>query len=113
MTAPGPQARVALCTLDEFDDDRCMVDLPDGDPVLVIRHQGRIFAVDAMCPHQYAPLIGGDVEDHVLVCPLHGWRFDVRTGLDPGNPWCRIRTFGVEVEGGVVYWLPPASPAAG
>ncbi len=113
MSVEGSQARVALCRLDELYDDRCMVDLPDGEPVLVIRHQGRIFAVDAMCPHQYAPLIGGDVEDHVLICPLHGWRFDVRTGLDPGNPYCRIRTFDIAVEGDVVYWLPWQSADAG
>ena len=84
--------------LADLDEDRLMTDLPDGDTVFIVRHQGVVYAVDAMCPHQYAPLIGGDVENCLLTCPLHGWRFDLRDGTDPGNPWVRLRTWPVHLQ---------------
>lgn len=38
---------------------------------------GRVAAVDARCPHQWADLAQvGDVDGCELVCSSHGWRFD-------------------------------------
>ena len=90
-------------SLQDLREDRLMIDLPDGEMVLVVRHADVVYAVDAMCPHQYAPLIGGDVENCVLICPMHGWRFDLRNGVDPGNPWVRLRTYPVELRGDEIW----------
>lgn len=89
--------------LEDLHDDRLMVDLPDGDTVLIVRHLGTVYAVDAMCPHQYVPLIGGDIENCILTCPLHGWRFDLRDGVEPGNPWVRLRTWPVDLQGHEIW----------
>jgi phenylpropionate dioxygenase-like ring-hydroxylating dioxygenase large terminal subunit len=39
---------------------------------------GRPHVMDAHCPHLGAHIgVGGRVEDRCVVCPFHGWRFDV------------------------------------
>ena len=41
---------------------------------------GEAVAVPDRCPHAGVELSGGFVEDGQLVCPMHGWRFDLATG---------------------------------
>jgi UDP-MurNAc hydroxylase len=39
------------------------------------------FVVQRRCPHRNADLaVFGELDDGVLTCTLHGWRFDLRTG---------------------------------
>ena len=96
--------RVRLCHVDDLDGDRLMTELPDsGDPVLVFRDAHGVHVVDALCPHQYAPLLGGDLVDGVLTCPMHKWRFNVHTGKSPDMPICLQRWDAVVVDGEI--WL--------
>ncbi|KOO24216.1 hypothetical protein Ctob_001555 [Chrysochromulina tobinii] len=43
-----------------------------------------LYAIDADCPHQGAALEAGDIEEvngaACVVCPRHGWCFDLKTG---------------------------------
>ena len=41
---------------------------------------GTVYAVDDDCTHIGGPLDRGELEGHVLTCPLHLAQFDVRTG---------------------------------
>ncbi|HEX4807558.1 MAG TPA: Rieske 2Fe-2S domain-containing protein [Bryobacteraceae bacterium] len=41
---------------------------------------GRIFATQAECPHKNGPLADGLVGGTTLICPLHGWKFDLASG---------------------------------
>ncbi|MGO8947334.1 MAG: Rieske (2Fe-2S) protein [Ktedonobacterales bacterium] len=41
---------------------------------------GTIFAMDDDCTHISGPLDRGELEDHILTCPVHLAQFDVRTG---------------------------------
>ncbi|MCO4763066.1 MAG: Rieske (2Fe-2S) protein [Myxococcales bacterium] len=100
-------SRHYLAKRSQLDDGRLMVDLPDGEQVLLIETNGKMYAVGAMCPHQYAPLIGGDVDDEaVLTCPLHGWRFSLKDGQDPDNPHSCVPTWpcGEDADG---IWVDP------
>jgi nitrite reductase/ring-hydroxylating ferredoxin subunit len=48
----------------------------------VVCHKGdAAFALDGACPHRGAPLEDGFFDGAKLVCPWHGWSFDVETGL--------------------------------
>lgn len=42
-------------------------------------------------------------DEHVAVCPWHGWTYDLRTGLHTGDDSVSLPTFDVVVEDGVVY----------
>ena len=100
-----------VCDLSEFEHDgRAQVELDDGHQVLLIKRVDGLVAVDALCPHQYAPLIGGEIDEQgVLACPFHGWRFSLQTGLDPDNPYICIQRFACGIDGDRV-WVAEALP---
>jgi len=44
-----------------------------------------------------------------VVCPWHGFEFDIRTGIHPGNPKARLRRMKVAVtDGDVIVTVPDA-----
>lgn len=106
-------ATVTLCAVAEAELGPCVGELPDGTRVLVVRAQGAWHALEADCPHQYFPLENGDIQDDtLLVCPLHGWRFDVRTGQSPDSPMLRIQRWQPRVQGDwLLIDLPDTAPA--
>jgi nitrite reductase/ring-hydroxylating ferredoxin subunit len=77
---------------------------------------GRFYAVRNRCPHQGAPLCLGRVFSRItsaqpgqfeldggpplLVCPWHGWQYDLASGqsYSPGDP--RVKSYSVSVEDG-------------
>ena len=56
-----------------------------GRRVAVFRTEEGLFATDAACPHLGGPLADGLVADACVTCPLHGRRFDLRTGAEQGG----------------------------
>lgn len=61
----------------------------EGKNILLLRHRGEVFALDAQCPHMGAPLKNGRItEDGHLICPWHRSAFDLRTGdVAQWTPW--------------------------
>lgn len=57
---------------------------------------GTILAVDHHCPHKQGPLARGQVSGTVVSCPLHGWKFDLKTGESVNHPGARLRTYPVQ-----------------
>ena len=51
-----------------------------GRPVVVISDDGEWLAYDALCPHALGPLDGAPPVEGRVVCPWHGYAFDVRSG---------------------------------
>lgn len=56
-----------------------------GRRVAVFRMPDGHHAIGAACPHAGGPLADGLVADTCVTCPLHGWRFDLRTGAGLGD----------------------------
>lgn len=70
----------------------------------VCQDNGTWYAFDHHCPHAGGPLGEGEVCDGCIVCPVHGWPFDLKTGLtDPNMPWMRLKFYRCEVREGQVY----------
>jgi 3-phenylpropionate/trans-cinnamate dioxygenase ferredoxin component len=59
--------------------ERLFVEI-DGAPIVVFNIAGQLFAIGDVCSHDGAPLGDGELEDHTIVCPRHGARFDVQCG---------------------------------
>lgn len=64
--------------------------------------EGKLFALDGVCPHQGGPLGEGELVGTVLMCPWHGWQFDVCTGQHQLNRRVRQPQFQVRVEGDAI-----------
>ena len=76
------------------------VDL-DGQALMVVRCGAEIFAVDDVCTHDGETLEGAEVESCEIVCPRHGARFCLRTGVALTPPaYEPLRTYGVRIENG-------------
>lgn len=54
--------------------------------IVLVNLNGDIFCLDDVCTHDGGTLGDGDMEDHCLVCPRHGAKFDVRTGKAVAMP---------------------------
>jgi nitrite reductase/ring-hydroxylating ferredoxin subunit len=80
--------------------------------VAVFNVDGELCALEGTCPHRGGPLAEGIVRDGVVTCPLHWWRFDLRTGEHVGDPGLRLARYPVRVVNGMVeVLLPPSHPA--
>ena len=74
-----------------------------GRVVAVFNVDGVLYALSDVCSHGQASLSEGRLSGYSVTCPLHGARFDVRTGEALGLPaTVPVVTFLVEVEDGQV-----------
>ena len=49
--------------------------------IAVFKVKDKFFALNNICPHQQSHIIyDGAIEDEFVVCPAHGWKFNLRTG---------------------------------
>ena len=75
----------------------------NGKKIALFKNKDSVFAIRNSCPHQGAELSEGHISDSNVVCPLHGWQFDLKTGTFSGNENIRIPTYKVKVEKDEVF----------
>ena len=76
----------------------------EGKWLAVFQLEGNFHVIDNACPHASAPLCDGTVLDGKIVCHLHLWEFDIKTGAcDVGGDWnvkvypCRVTKDHLEI----------------
>jgi NAD(P)H-dependent nitrite reductase small subunit len=85
----------------------------DGHWLALFRLGDEVVAIDNNCPHASAPLCDGTLLDGKVVCYLHCWEFDLRTGAcDVGEMW-NVRTWPVRLVDGRVEVAWSGKPAGG
>lgn len=79
-------------------------------PLLLTRlDDDTLVAFNARCPHAAADLGAGDLHRGRIICPDHGWKFDIRSGrsLWPPDEVCRLRHYPLTLENGVLSVVLP------
>lgn len=102
-TAPGD--RLLLCEQRDVKPGKMLRVHPEGmDAILVCNVGGKFHAVDDACTHAIASLSEGRLQGSIVVCPMHGGSFDVRSGKAMGLP-CKLplRTWPLELANGKIY----------
>jgi nitrite reductase/ring-hydroxylating ferredoxin subunit len=101
--------------------DRVITEIK-GMEIAVFQKDGTFHAMANYCTHQGGPLCEGgitkpselgddgweweyDEERSCVVCPWHGWRYDIESGENVDHENIRSPTYDVEVEDGSVYVL--------
>ena len=72
----------------------------NGKDIALFNVNGEFFALDNTCLHQGGPLGEGELMDHTVTCPWHGWQYDVSTGKNTVGS--AVATFKTKVEAGAV-----------
>jgi len=102
------RTRVAVCEVWDIPNGLARSFLVADNLVAVFKaRDGKLFAVDGLCPHKNGPLADGMVVGHQIVCPLHAFRFAAETGTCDQADVCAIGTYAVEVEGDTVFVVIP------
>jgi nitrite reductase/ring-hydroxylating ferredoxin subunit len=121
-SAGGGARRYVVAGVDEVPEGGRIIVEAGGHSIGVFRLGGRFYALLNRCPHAGAELCRGklmglvesdrpgeyrfDADRPLLVCPWHGWEFDVTTGQSYFDPRrTRARAYNVDVERGEE--LPP------
>ncbi len=84
------------------DDTGKLVEVKDK-TIALFRHEGKIYAIYSVCPHQGGPLEEGGITDGKVMCPWHGWEFDVKDGVCSFNDRIKQPTFKVKEDGEDIY----------
>lgn len=74
----------------------------DGQPVAVVRIGDQVHAVRNRCAHAGARFDRVPAVNFTLTCPMHGARFDVRSGICVNAPYDPIPVYSVRVRDGIV-----------
>lgn len=113
MSASQPaSAAVRFCRADELPEGSVRSRMLGDVAVAVARHEGRVHAFGALCPHQQADLADGILDRGGIACPQHLWRFQLDTGTCKMIPGARIPVYGVEEIGEWILVRLPAGDGA-
>lgn len=109
-------ARVPVCHSHDLPPGSRRVVEAFGATIVVFNVAGRYYAVDAQCPHAGGPLCHGRITgarladapfqhrwgltDRVLVCPWHGWEFDLETGGTLFDPTVGVARYEIAEDNG-------------
>ena len=110
--------------MSDFEDERRKIVSANGRDIVIFRYKDRFYALDNTCLHAGGPvgegLILGKVEailsedkrllgerfseDEIhIVCPWHGWEYDIETGRCAGDGRLRLRRYETIQRGDDIY----------
>lgn len=89
--------------LDSIPEDQGLRVEVGGKSLGVYRRGQQLFALGDTCPHMGASLSEGYVDGKAVVCPWHGWVFDLEKGTSPFDDEARVPVYRVFVEDGDVF----------
>ena len=77
---------VHLASIDEIPTGKMKHVEADGNEILVANVEGKFYAICDRCSHNNIPLSMGHLKDNIITCPMHGARFDIKTGKKLSDP---------------------------
>jgi len=101
-------AFVRVASVDDVETGHGMLVDVDGVTIALFNAGGgRFHATSPLCPHEDGPLAEGWLEGDAVVCPWHGFDFELATGRCRVDDSFTIAVYNVRiVEGGVEVDIP-------
>jgi 3-phenylpropionate/trans-cinnamate dioxygenase ferredoxin component len=94
----------AVCPIDDIDDEDVARFDHAGRTYAVYRVGEKVYATDGLCTHEQVHLCDGLVMEHVIECPKHNGRFDIRDGRALSAPACvNLKIYPAKLEGGQIW----------
>lgn len=77
--------------------------LVGGQEIAVFNYKNEYYAIANKCPHKGGPLGEGRVQEGIVICPNHEWRFELKTGNSMQNPEMKVKVFPVRIKDDKIY----------
>jgi nitrite reductase/ring-hydroxylating ferredoxin subunit len=74
-----------------------------GRSILLAKRDGQVFSVSNHCPHMGCSLEKGILRGYLVMCPCHGWKFDIRNGQYEENEAITVTSYPVKILNGKVH----------
>jgi 3-phenylpropionate/trans-cinnamate dioxygenase ferredoxin subunit len=74
-----------------------------GRSILLVRKGGEVFGLSNSCPHMGCSLDKGILREYLVMCPCHGWKFDIRNGQYEENSAIALVSYRCKIQNGKVY----------
>jgi nitrite reductase/ring-hydroxylating ferredoxin subunit len=87
----------------ELPPGECKVVEAAGKQLALYNVDGTFYCTDNECRHRGGPLGDGILQGHTIICPLHYWKYDVRTGQQDMSDSIRLGCYTVSVDGDDVF----------
>lgn len=87
-----------VCTLEELREEKRKVVNIKNQKIAIFFLEGKVYAINAVCPHKGGPLEEGELDDEEVICPWHSFMYNIKTGVCLNHPGFSVRTFKVKVE---------------
>lgn len=100
-TEPATALRIA--SLSELPENTPHAVVAAGVDVVLVRRGQEVSALYGRCAHRGALMADGRIEGGLVVCGVHGWRYEIDSGVSPVNPAVALATFPAWVSDGSVY----------
>ena len=97
---PPERAARPIVVADELQEGVGTALTVNGTEVAVFRCRSQLYGLQNRCPHAGGSLADGVVEGDEVICPLHGYRFNIRTGACSTDPALRAKPVALVPYGG-------------
>ncbi len=64
-----------------------------GEEIAVFKFNGELYGIQNICPHEGGQLCKGTIDSGEVVCPLHRYKFDLKTGTCSTDPRLKAKIF--------------------
>jgi 3-phenylpropionate/trans-cinnamate dioxygenase ferredoxin subunit len=97
------QGYMPIIEENELQEGKMKLKRTQGKPVLFIKQKGQIYVIDDRCPHMACKLSNGSLDEDVVICPCHEWRFNLKTGEYEESASYKLKVYPFKVEDGKVW----------
>ena len=87
----------------ELKDDSMKLVKVAGQSILLAKYTGQVFGVSNKCPHMGCSLANWKINEYIITCPCHGWRFDIRNGQYLNAKQIKLTFYECKIEKGKVH----------
>jgi nitrite reductase/ring-hydroxylating ferredoxin subunit len=99
LTEEKSTPAITLFRADDIKEGAARLVRVEKEEIAVFKHEGKLCAIQNICPHDGGQLSAGWIEDGAAVCPLHGYKFNLQTGNCANDARLRANIFNLVKEG--------------
>jgi len=98
-----PESWIELGKIDDLPPGRGRTCVAGSRRIAVFNDGGEYLAIDDTCPHLGGSLGSGAFYEGRVICPLHAWVFDLRTGECPRGSHEPVRVYRTRSADGAIH----------